>query len=121
MLHNYRNLKVWQKAVELCVKIYEISKAFPKEELYGITSQIRRSAVSIPSNIAEGSGRKTVNDFSHFLDISLGSCCELSTQLLISCNLNFFKDTEFDELDSEITEIQKMIIGFQKTLTEKSI
>ena len=77
MLKNYKELKVWQKSYQLCLKIYKVTKIFPKEEKYGLTSQIRRSAVSIPSNIAEGYGRKTTADYIKYLYIAYGSVCEL--------------------------------------------
>ena len=81
MLKNYKQLKAWQKSYELCLEIYRITAKFPKEERYGLTSQIRRSVVSIPSNIAEGYGRKTTMDYIRMLYISYGSVCELETQI----------------------------------------
>ncbi len=84
MLKNYRDLKVWQKSYRLCLDLYRITKKYPKEERYGLTSQIRRSAVSIPSNIAEGYGRKTTADYLRSLYIAYGSVCELETQVLLS-------------------------------------
>ena len=84
LLKNYKELKVWQKSYELCLEIYRITAKFPKEERYGLTSQIRRSVVSIPSNIAEGYGRKTTLDYVRMLYISYGSVCELETQILLA-------------------------------------
>ncbi len=83
MLKNYKELKVWENAYKLCLDIYTVTKRFPKEEIYGLTSQIRRSAVSIPSNIAEGYGRKTTSEYMRFLYIAYGSVCELETQTIL--------------------------------------
>jgi four helix bundle protein len=83
-MNNYKELKIWQKSVELAVRIYEITKEFPKEELYGLTSEIRRCAISIPSNIAEGAGRNSKKEFNNFLGISNGSSCELETHMIIA-------------------------------------
>jgi four helix bundle protein len=94
MLKNYKELNVWQKSYELCLKIYRITAKFPKEERCGLTSQIRRSAVSIPSNIAEGYGRKTTLDYIRMLYISYGSVCELETQILLAGDLGFIEKGE---------------------------
>ena len=94
MLKNYKELKVWKKAYELCLEIYRITAKFPKEEKYGLTSQLRRSVVSIPSNIAEGYGRKTTSDYVRLLYISYGSICELETQILLAGDLNLIKNDE---------------------------
>ena len=115
-MNYFKELKVWQKAFDLVTEIYTKSQEFPKEELYGLTSQIRRSAVSIPSNIAEGCGRKTNKDFANFLGISLGSAFELETQLIIAKNLNFMNSDDFKILENEIHHIQNMIIKLQSTL-----
>jgi len=85
-MHNLQELKIWQKAINLSIGVYEITSNFPKEEKYGLISQIRRSAVSIPSNIAEGAGRNSNKEFVHFLSIANGSAFELQTQLIISNN-----------------------------------
>ena len=90
-MNYFKELKVWQKAIDLVTEIYTKSQEFPKEELYGLTSQIRRSAVSIPSNIAKGCGRKTNKDFANFLGISLGSAFELETQLIIAKKFKFYE------------------------------
>ena len=91
MLKNYKELNIWQKSYELYLKIYKITAIFPNEERYGLTSQIRRSAVSIPSNIAEGYGRKTTLDYIRVLYISYGSVCELETQILLAGDLGFIE------------------------------
>jgi len=115
-MNYFKELKVWQKAIDLVTQAYLKTQNFPKEEIYGLTSQIRRSAVSIPSNIAEGCGRKTAKDFSNFLSISLGSSFEFETQLIICKNLNFISIEDFNLLESEIHHIQNMIIKLQTTL-----
>lgn len=116
-MNKFKDLKVWQKAIKMVTNIYSETSLFPKEEMYGITSQIRRCAISIPSNIAESAGRKTKKDFSHFLDIAKGSSFALETQLIISKELNYFNDVNFEILTTELDEIQKMITGLQKSLS----
>ena len=118
-MNYFKELKVWQKAIELVTNTYLKTQSFPKEEIYGLTSQIRRCAVSIPSNIAEGCGRKTNKDFSSFLGISLGSAFEFETQLIICKNLEFIQQEDFNLLESEIQHIQNMIIKLQSTLENK--
>lgn len=110
-MKDFKNLKVWQKGIKMVAEIYNKTLSFPKEELYGLTSQIRRSAVSIPSNIAEGSGRNSDKEFNRFLDISLGFSFELETQIIIAHELNFLSDDEFSDLIVQIQEQQKMITG----------
>lgn len=118
-MNYFKELKVWQKAIELVTNTYLKTQSFPKEEIYGLTSQIRRCVVSIPSNIAEGCGRKTNKDFSSFLGISLGSAFEFETQLIICKNLEFIQQEDFNLLESEIQHIQNMIIKLQSTLENK--
>ena len=115
-MNNFRELKVWKKALSLVTEIYKLTKHFPKEEQFGLTSQIRRCAVSIPSNIAEGAGRESSKDFNRFLSISLGSCFELETQIIISKELEYLKLEKSFFIESELIEIQKMIRGLQKSL-----
>lgn len=116
-MNNYKELKVWQKAVELAVKVYESTRAFPREEVYGLTSQIRRCAVSVASNIAEGAGRNSKKDFNNFLGISNGSMSELETQLIIANRVEFLNETTLDSLQKDIIEIQKMNRALQKSLS----
>lgn len=113
-MDNFRNLIVWKRAVDLATLIYKETLDFPKSELYGLTSQIRRAAVSISSNIAEGAGRRSKREFANFLSISYGSACELGTQLLIAKNLGYVKKDDFKILFSEIDEIQKMLYSLGK-------
>jgi four helix bundle protein len=107
-MHNFQNLKIWQKAMAIAVKTYLISAEFPREEKFGLTSQIRRSAVSIPSNIAEGSGRNTNGEFKNFLGIASGSSNELCTQLILSQRLNLISMEQVQPLIDELIEVQKM-------------
>lgn len=116
--HNFKNLKVWQKSVDLAVKVYELTKFFPSEERFGIISQIRRSSVSIPSNIAEGTARNSSKSFSNCLDISLGESFELETQGIIANRVGILDQENFNLLMEELSEVQKMIIGFKNTIEE---
>jgi four helix bundle protein len=115
-MKDFKSLKIWQKGIKLVVEIYKLTKEFPQEELYGLTSQMRRSAISIPSNIAEGSGRNSDKDFNRFLDISLGSSFELETQIIIARELEFLSNEDFLKLSDKVQEEQKMITGLQKSL-----
>ena len=115
-MHNIKELKIWNKAIELTVEIYKATEKFPKEETYSLTSQIRRAAVSIPSNISEGAGRNSSNEFRHFLSIANGSSYELQSQLVISNKLNFLTNGTTESLLNRIDEIQKMNYSFQKSI-----
>lgn len=116
--HNFKELNIWKRSMDLAVDVYALSASFPNEERFGLTSQIRRSTVSIPSNIAEGSGRRSNKDFARFLDISLGSAFELETQLLLAERLNLAQGETlvFKKIKNELTEIQNMIFGFQQKI-----
>ena len=118
-MNYFKELKVWEKAIELVTNTYLKSQSFPKEEIYGLTSQIRRYAVSIPSNIAEGCGRKTDKHFNNFLGISLGSAFEYETQLVTCKNLQYIQQEDFNMLEAEIVHIQNMIIKLQNSLQNK--
>ena len=98
-IRTFRDLLIWQKSIKLVTRIYEVTRSFPKEEAFGLTSQMRRCSVSIPSNIAEGHGRNSTGDYLRFLQIATGSLCELQTQLVIANNLSFFSEKEFDTLE----------------------
>ncbi len=121
MLKNYRDLKVWQKSYRLCLDLYKITKKFPKEERYGLTSQIRRAAVSIPSNIAEGYGRKTTADYLRFLYIAYGSIGELETQLLFSGDLNYVNQENLKALKDGTEEVERMLKAMIKSLENKRL
>ncbi len=108
-MSSYKDLIVWQKCVDLSVQIYKVTQAFPKIEIYGLTSQIRRCVISIPSNIAEGQKRGTKNDYIHFLRIAYGSGAELETQLLISYKIGYIGKELYDTLNRDLIEIMKML------------
>jgi four helix bundle protein len=115
-MHNYKQLKVWDKAIDLVVDIYKATAGFPNEEKYGLTSQMRRSAVSIPSNIAEGAGRNSDKEFCHFLAVAHGSSYELETQVIVSERLNLINKEICDDLCNKIMEVQKMSYNLQSKL-----
>lgn len=115
-MQSHENLTLWQKAVELSVATYKLTEKFPVREIYGLTSQIRRAAVSIPSNIAEGRRRGTDADFSHFLRIAHGSLAELETQLLIAKKLSFCSAKEYEDVRAQTTPIGKMLHAMIKKL-----
>ncbi len=108
-LKTYRELKVWQKAMDLTVEIYRLTKLLPKFEIYGLSDQMRRAAISIPSNIAEGFGRNSTKEFIQFLTIARGSQLELETQVQICQRLGYFSDNEIDSVLHLCTEINKML------------
>ena len=108
-IESYRDLIVWQKAMALVSEIYKFTRTFPKEETFGLTQQIRRSAVSIPSNIAEGNGRSTTPDYINFLHIARGSLFELQTQIELSRNLGFLSETSAPQLLATCNEIERML------------
>ena len=114
-MNQYRNLKVWQKAVALATEVYRVTGSFPKEEAYGLTSQIRRSVVSIASNIAEGAGRNYQKEFAQFLSVAYGSAYELETQIIIGKNLNYLSASDFEVLEKSLEEIQKMLYGLKNS------
>lgn len=111
-MRNFKELKIWQKGFDIAVKSFRLVSTFPKEERYGISSQLTKAAVSIPSNIAEGSSRKSERDYRRFLEISLGSTFEAETQLLIAAAANFGDLDMRNEMLKDIQEEQKMLTGF---------
>ena len=115
-MHNYRELKIWQKAIDLSIDTYALVEEFPDNEKLNLSSQVRRSAVSVASNIAEGAGRNSDKDFLRFLGIALGSAYELQTQLEISFRLQFISNKDFEHINNSVVEVSKMIWGFQKNL-----
>jgi four helix bundle protein len=119
MVQSFRDLIVWEKAILLCVAIYRLSKEFPREEVYGLTSQIRRSAVSVPSNIAEGHGRLTTGEYRQFLGIARGSTFELQTHIEIARSLGFANAQLLHEAESLSHEVGKMINGILSAITVK--
>jgi len=121
MLKNYKELNVWKKSYQLSLSIYRITAMFPKEERYGLISQIRRSVVSIPSNIAEGYGRKTTADYIRFLYISYGSICELETQILLAGDLDLIDSDELNSVNMDIAEVERMLKALIKSLETKHL
>lgn len=117
-MSHFRKILVWEKSISLVTKIYKTTSSFPKEEIFGLTSQIRRSSVSIPSNIAEGSGRESTKDFLRFLYISLGSIFEMQTQLEIAKNITYIKEEEFNNLYEDSREIERMLASLIRKLKD---
>ena len=113
---NFRDLRVWQFGKEIVVDVYKVTRGFPKEEVYGLVSQMRRSAVSIPSNIAEGYNRNYKQEFERYLNISLGSCAELETQIEISFDLGYLENANKDLLLDKLNQESKMLKAFIKNL-----
>lgn len=108
-MKDFRNLKVWARAHALTLNIYKATSAFPRQELYGLTSQMRRCSASIPANIAEGCGKKGNNEFQRFLQIASGSASELDYHLLLARDLNFLKQDEYFQLFAELSECRRML------------
>jgi four helix bundle protein len=121
MLKNYKELKVWRKSYKLCLEVYRITARFPKEERYGLISQIGRCVVSVPSNIAEGYGRRTTADYIRMLYISYGSVCELETQILLAGDLDFIKQDELGALKEDIAEAERMLKAPIKSLENRPL
>jgi four helix bundle protein len=119
-MRDFKELKVWQKSHGLTLAVYKATKTFPKEELYSLTSQLRRSSASISANIAEGCGRKGEAELARFLQIAMGSACELEYHLLLSHDLGFLKTHDYQQLVNELTEVKRMLATFIKKLTTKS-
>jgi four helix bundle protein len=114
--HNFKKMKIWQDAMILSDSIFKTTKSFPKSEIYSLTSQINRSTISVPSNIAEGSSRSSNKEFNRYLEISLGSLYELNTQLILAKYQEYISNKSFQDLELKIVELQKMISGFQNAL-----
>jgi four helix bundle protein len=114
---SYKELLIWQKGIQIVLKVYKLTNSFPKDEIYALTSQLKRASISIPSNIAEGFGRQTDKSFNHFLNISRGSLNEIETQLIIAKELGFIQDENlYNDLLFLIEEESKMINAFTKNL-----
>ena len=117
-MHNFKDLKFWQKSIDLSVLIYKITSMFPNEEKFGLVSQLRRASVSIASNISEGASRSSDKEFLYFLSISNGSAFEIETQLIIANRLNYLNENDLMNVIDNVTEIQKMIYSFSKKIKE---
>ena len=116
MLKNYKELKVWQKSYQLCLEVYRATAEFPKEERFGLTSQMRRAVVSVVSNIAEGYGRKTTTEYIRSLYIVYGSNCELETQMLLSGDLGYTESSKLRGITEKIQEVERMLKALIKSL-----
>jgi len=121
LMRPHHKLEAWLKAVELVTDIYKKTESFPKEERYGLTSQIRRAAVSIPANIAEGAGRYSSKEFAHFLSNAQGSASELETELIISNRLGYLDETSFSQLIAQLERIGRLITGLSKHVGGKIV
>ena len=119
MLKNYRELKVWQKSYKLCLDIYKVTKNFPQEEKYGLSSQMTRAIVSVPSNIAEGYGRKTTPEYIHSLYVAYGSNCELDTQLSLAGDLGYINRENLKGLQAKVGEVERMLKALIRSLENK--
>ena len=115
-LRSFRELTVWQKSLDLAEKVYQVTRNFPKEETYGLVSQMRRAAVSIPSNIAEGQSRNSTGEFLQFLGTARGSLAELETQVELATRLKYLTPQQVEELHKECAEIGKMLNGLMRSL-----
>ena len=115
-MRDFHKLGIWQRSHQLTLDVYKMSKSLSKDELFGLTSQIRRAASSIPTNIAEGCGRASNKDYAHFLQIAIGSASEVEYELLLAHDLEYINDEAFNKLTSETIAIRKMIIKYQSEL-----
>jgi len=120
-LKHYQQLIAWQKAIALVTEVYSATKSFPRDEIYGLTSQIRRAAVSVPSNIAEGKGRATRGEFVQFLGHARGSLCEVETQIVIAANLHYIAPDIRDVLSGRITELGRILNGLIASLEKRTV
>ncbi len=120
MLKNFKDLNVWQKSYNICIELYKLTRSFPNEEKFGLTSQMRRAAISVPSNIAEGYGRKTIPDYVRCLYIAYGSICELETQTLLSGDLQYLNNEDQAVLLDKIKEVERMLMALIKSLENKN-
>ena len=115
-MRDFHNLLIWKRSHQLTLDIYKVSQSFPKEELFGLTSQIRRAVSSVPTNIAEGCGRNSNKDFAHFLQIAIGSASEVEYELLLAHDLQYINKDEYERLINETVAIRKMIIKYRAEL-----
>ncbi|MEO6729283.1 MAG: four helix bundle protein [Candidatus Dojkabacteria bacterium] len=115
-MQDFKKLKIWTQSKELTISIYKVTKTFPREEIFGLTSQIRRASISIAGNIAEGSGRFTPKDFSNFVTIAIGSLSEVECYLIISQDLQYIDNDQFKLLDEQIDHLKRMLISFKSKL-----
>lgn len=116
----HKNLVVWQKAMDFVTYVYRDTRGFPAGEKYGLTAQLRRAAVSIPSNIAEGAARASSTDYARFLTIAIGSVSEVDTQVELSKRLGFMNDDQYDQLDANLVEIDRMLISLRRSIQKRA-
>jgi len=119
-MHNFKELKIWQESMGVAKEIFDITKKFPAEEKYGLISQLNRASVSVPSNIAEGAGRESQKEFNQFLNIALGSCFEIETQLILSKEFNYISEEKLQTLTEKVTRIQRMISKLKYSIKQTS-
>jgi len=119
-MKDFRKLNVWEKAHLLAIEAYKVTSAFPKDELYGLTSQLRRACISIPANIAEGCGREGEAEFRRFLQIAFGSACELEYHILLARDLTFLKENDYEHLNTRVAEVKRMLTALIKKLKADS-
>ena len=115
-MRNFLNLEIWKKSHQLTLKIYKTTKHFPKDEMFGLTSQMRRSSSSIPTNIAEGCGRNSNPQLANFLQIATGSCSELQYQIILSKELSYITEEVFNEIHTDAVDVRRMIFGYWSKL-----
>jgi four helix bundle protein len=120
-LKSYSELIAWQKAMDLVQTIYETVRDFPKEEIYGLTSQLKRAAISVPSNIAEGQGRKSTREFIHHLSIAYGSLMEVETQILIAVRLGYLTQKDSEQITKQTAEVGRLVNGLSNALINKQV
>lgn len=121
MSGSFRDLKAWRKAIELVSEIYACTRSFPRDELFGLSAQLRRAAVSVPSNIAEGKGRSSDKEFALFLHHARGSLCEIETQLAIAHKLGYLNETQVEKLELSAGELARMVTGLIKAVTPNRV
>lgn len=119
-MRNYRDIQVWQRSHQITLDIYNLTSGFPSSELYALTSQMKRSAYSIPMNIAEGCGKSSEADFVRFLEIASGSASELDYQLILARDLKYMDQNEYEKIKNELTEIRKMLTAFIKQVRNRN-
>lgn len=117
-MQNFKELKVWEKAHQFTLKVYEVTRSFPKDEVYGLTSQLKRAAFSVPSNIAEGCGKHSKNEFAHYLNIALGSANEAGYFILLAKDLTYLAADKAELFSTQINEIKAMLIGLIRKIRE---
>jgi len=119
-MNDFKRLKSWEKAHALTLDVYRATKSFPKEEMYGLTSQLRRACASVPANIAEGYGRKGDAELGRFLSIAAGSACEVEYHLLLAKDLGYLSELQHRKLDEQVSEVKRMLGSFISKLTANS-